>query len=241
MKERQIEAMYRARFDERRHATEAVDALFTEASAGRNTGKRAWLIAVAHPHIPRFRDRMTRDEARAVLSKTESLALTYAGSSGIHPGGERGRVQPRPGLRRWVAVNTATGERSGLKESWMSVHNDGSVTRATAIGGHRRSGDAYYEGWQLQSSAIECAIADVMGLIRATAEATSDPHHGQPRVRRQPCINPFAPLHPRRDHRERHRACLGLPLARPRPRPGLREPRRHLERAYDPPPARDPS
>jgi hypothetical protein len=192
MKERQIEAMYRARFDERRHATQALDALFTEASAGRNTGKRAWLTAVAHPRIPRFRDRITRDEARAVLSKTESLALTYAGSSGIHPVESVDRSNPRPGLRRWVAVNTATGERSGLKESWMSVHNDGSVTLATAIGGHRRSGDAYYEGWQLQSS----AIADVMGLIRATAEATNDPHHGQPRVRRQPCINPFAPLHP---------------------------------------------
>ena len=174
MKERQIEAMYRARFDERRHATEALDALFTEASAGRKTGKRAWLIAVAHPRIPRFRDRMTRDEARAVLSKTESLALTYAGSSGIHPVESVDRFNPRPGLRRWVAVNTATGERSGLKESWMSVHNDGSVTLATAIGGHRRSGDAYYEGWQLQSSAIECAIADVMGLIRATAEATGN-------------------------------------------------------------------
>lgn len=171
MKERQIEAMYRARFDKRRHATEALDALFNEASACCNTGERAWLIAVAHPRIPRFRDRMTRDEARAVLSKTESLALTYAGRSGIHPLESVDRLNPRPGLRRWVAVNTATGERSAWKESWASIHNDGSVTLATAIGGHRRSGDAYYEGWQLQSSAIECAIADVMGLIRAAAEA----------------------------------------------------------------------
>jgi predicted HTH transcriptional regulator len=40
MKERQIEAMYRARFDERRHAAEALNALSTEASAGRDTGKR---------------------------------------------------------------------------------------------------------------------------------------------------------------------------------------------------------
>jgi Putative DNA-binding domain len=174
MKERQIEAMYRARFDERRHASEALDSLFTEASAGRDSGKRAWLIAVAHPRIPRFRDRMTRGEARTVLSKTESLALTYAGHSGIHPLESVDRDNPRPGLRRWVAVNTATGERSAWKESWVSIHNDGSVTIATAIGGHRRSGDAYYEGWQIQSSVIECAIADVMGLIRATAEATGN-------------------------------------------------------------------
>ena len=49
MKERQIEAMYRARFDERRHATEALDSLYGEAATGRDSDKRAWLIAVAHP------------------------------------------------------------------------------------------------------------------------------------------------------------------------------------------------
>ncbi|CAN5125070.1 hypothetical protein BH09ACT10_BH09ACT10_00560 [soil metagenome] len=37
MKERQVEAMYRARFEERRHATEALDVLFTETSAGRGS------------------------------------------------------------------------------------------------------------------------------------------------------------------------------------------------------------
>ena len=52
MKERQIEAMYRARFNERRRATEAVDSLFAEAAEGRDTAERAWLIAVAHPRVP---------------------------------------------------------------------------------------------------------------------------------------------------------------------------------------------
>ncbi|WP_010540504.1 helix-turn-helix domain-containing protein [Dietzia alimentaria] len=85
MKERQIEAMYRARFEERRHATEALDALSDEAAAGRDSDKRAWLIAVAHPRIPRFHDRLTRDEARGVLTKTVGLALTYAGRGGVHP------------------------------------------------------------------------------------------------------------------------------------------------------------
>ncbi|WP_200936757.1 AlbA family DNA-binding domain-containing protein [Leifsonia sp. Root112D2] len=75
MKERQIEAMYRARFDERRHAAEALDNLSAEAAGGRDSDKHAWLIAVAHPRLPRFRNRLTRDEARDVLSKTEGLAL----------------------------------------------------------------------------------------------------------------------------------------------------------------------
>jgi schlafen family protein len=174
MKERQIEAMYRARFEERRHATEVLDALFSEASAGRATAERAWLIAVAQPRIPRFRDRLTRDQARAVLSKTEDLALTYAVRNGIHPLENVDRHNPRPGLRRWVAVNTATDERAAWREAWMSIHHDGSVTLAAAVGGHRMSRDEYLEGQQITSSAIECAIADFMALVRTGAEATDN-------------------------------------------------------------------
>lgn len=174
MKERQIEAMCRARFEERRHATEALDALFGEAAAGRDSDKRAWLIAVAHPRIPRFRDRLTRDEARGVLTKTVELALTYAGRGGVHPLENVDRDNPRPGLRRWVAVNTATGERSIWKEAWISIHHDGSVTVAAAVGGYRMSSDGYFDGWQVESVAIECAIADLTALVRTTAEATDN-------------------------------------------------------------------
>lgn len=173
MKERQIEAMYRARFEERRHAREALDTLFSEAAAGRDTDTRSWLIAVARPRIPRFKDRLSREAAQEVLSKAEGLALVYAGRGGIHPLESVDRLNPRPGLRRWVAVNTATGESSIWKESWASIHDDGSVTLATAVGGHRAR-DGYFEGWQVESSAIECAIADVMALIRTTAEATGN-------------------------------------------------------------------
>lgn len=173
MKERQIEAMYRARFEERRHATETLDALYSEAATGRNSGERAWLIAVAHPRIPRFRNRLTREEARAVFAEAEGLTLTYADRSGVHPMENVERANLRPGLRRWVAVNTATGERSAWKEAWISIHHDGSVTVATAIGGSRVR-EGYREGWQVESSAVECAISDLMALVRKTAEVTDN-------------------------------------------------------------------
>ena len=41
IQERQIEAMYRARFDEQRHAAEALDHLYGELIAGLDTAKRA--------------------------------------------------------------------------------------------------------------------------------------------------------------------------------------------------------
>lgn len=172
MKERQIEAMYRARFEERRHATESLDALSTEAASGRDAGTRAWLIAVAHPRVPRVQDRLTRDQARAVLTKAEHRAMTFTERKGIHPLESVDLLNPRPGLRRWVAVNTAKGQLSLWKESWISVHHDGSVTLAAAVGGHRKSSDGYFKGGEVESSAIECAVADLLALVRITAEAT---------------------------------------------------------------------
>ncbi|GAB3460961.1 hypothetical protein GCM10027570_46400 [Streptomonospora sediminis] len=98
MKERQIDTMYRARFEEHRHATEVLDTLFGEASADRGSDKRAWLIAVAHPRIPRVRERLTRGGSREVLSTTEGLALSYAGRGGNHPLESVDLYNPRPGL-----------------------------------------------------------------------------------------------------------------------------------------------
>lgn len=174
MKERQIAAMYRARFDERSHSTEVLNALFEEASSGRNTNERAWLVAVAHPRIPRLGDRLTREGARAVLSAAVPLALGYAGREGIHPIESVDRANPRPGLRRWVAANSATNDRSKWKEAWVAIHHDGSVTLTAAVGGHRRNGGENFEGWQVMSTALECAVADVMALIRSTGEATDN-------------------------------------------------------------------
>ena len=174
MKERQIEAMYRARFDERRHATEALDSLYRQAAYGRDTDRRAWFIAVAHPRIPPLPTRMSRDGARDVMSKAEGLALLYAGRGGLHPLESVDRLNPRPGLRRWVAVNTATADLSAWKEAWVSIHHDGSVTLTAAIGGHRVSSGEFSQGSQVQSSSVECAVADVMALVRATSQATDN-------------------------------------------------------------------
>lgn len=174
MRERQIEAMYRARFDERRHASEALDNLYAEAASGRDSSTRVWFVAVAHPRVPRLHDRLTREGARDVFSKAKLLTLTYADRRGVHPLENVETLNPRPGLRRWVAANTATSERSIWKEAWAGIHHDGSVTIAAAIGGHHLISDDYFDGSQVQSVAIECGIADFMALLRKNAEATGN-------------------------------------------------------------------
>ena len=170
MKERQIEAMYRARFEERRHAGEELVALFNEASAGRDTSKLAWLAAVARPRIPRVHSRLSRDDARKVFRRAEQVALSYAADGRPRPLGSVDIYNPRPGLRRWVAVPNTD---KGWREARLTVHHDGSVTLAAALGGRpTEAADVFAGGGEIHSHDIEGAVADFMALIRATAGAT---------------------------------------------------------------------
>lgn len=135
MKERQIEAMYRARFDERRRANEALATLFAEAIENHNTSRQAWLVAVAHPRVPGGLTRLSRDVAREIFRSACSTTLRFSKRNGVHPLENVDSANPRPGLRRWIAPTTATGDSSTWKEAWASVHHDGSVTLSATIGG----------------------------------------------------------------------------------------------------------
>ena len=181
MKERQIEAMYRARFDEQRRSNEAIESLYAEAAAGRDTANRTWLIAVAHPRIPGALIRPTREEAREIFKQAEKITFSYSNrNNGSHPFESVDRQNPRPGLRRWVAPNTVTSEALRWREAWAAVHHDGSVTLAAAVGGHRKRSGGSFESWEVEASAVEAAVADFAALVRATAAAL---HHGEYDVR----------------------------------------------------------
>jgi hypothetical protein len=108
---------------------------------------------------------MSRDEARRVFERGSGLALVFAGRGGHHPLETVGRTNPHIGLRRWIAPNTATTEATKWREAWVSIHDDGSVAVAAATGGHR-SRDSYLPGHRLESSHLECCVADLMGLVR---------------------------------------------------------------------------
>jgi hypothetical protein len=169
MKERQVEALYRARFEERRHSTETLGNLYDDAALNWATPSRAWLIAVAHPQLPSTATkRPDRHDARAVFAAAKKNTLLYSGRGGGHPIEAVDHDNPRPGLRRWVAPNKSIAD-AGKDEAWMAVHHDGSVTQGAAIGG-QRTRDGHLEQHQIDSAAIEIAVSDFMGLIRATSE-----------------------------------------------------------------------
>lgn len=170
MREREVEAMYRARFDARKNAAGALDALYDEAVIGRDANNRAWLIGVAHPRLPvTEQERPTVESAREILRAAEkhSCSLVFADAA-THPLDCVDRFGLRAGLRRWVAPNARTGRRLWA-ESWVGIHYDGSVTLASAIGGRSEIPDANLRGNIIVSPDVEAAVADVLGVVRATS------------------------------------------------------------------------
>ena len=172
MKERQIEAAYRARFEDRQAADRALAAMYDEIAAGHTSAERAWMLGVVRPRLPRVgHKRMTRDEARAVFGEAHRIAPGYADTKGRHPIESVDVHNPRPGLRRWVAPTTTT-ERptSAWKAAGAAVHDDGSVTLAAAVGAApSRDGNGHEPAWLVHSDRAERFVADLMALLRASS------------------------------------------------------------------------
>ena len=170
MRERQLEAMYRARFEERRASERALVDLYEQVLASRGTSERAWMIGVARPRLPiPLPRRMTRAEATAIFVEAYRLAPAYSDTNRVHPIEDIDRHNPRPGLRRWVARPAVTGENYAWKESWATVHDDGSATLAAAVGGARSSSEGHDPGWIVASGRAERFTADLAALVRASA------------------------------------------------------------------------
>jgi len=172
MKEREVANAYRARFDEQRHARETLTNLYAQVSAGRATVPHAWLYAVASPRVPNVTSGMDRDDARNVFEAAFTLAQGWTNGIGVRPLTAVERYNPRPGLRSWIAPNRSQGAQA-WNEAWASVYRSGAAGLACAVGGHRKSIDGYFEPTQVESTAIENAVADLLALVRVLAQRGS--------------------------------------------------------------------
>jgi hypothetical protein len=170
MKERQIEAMYRARFDARRYDSEALDQLYAEARRGHDTYTRAWLFAVARPLLPVVDGtRLERDEAVRLFSLAADRTLRYSTREGVHPFDGLNFHNPARGLRRWTATPSNIQDDSWWGSA-VTLHQDGAASVAAAVGGRPRRGDGPPSGAYIESSGIESAVCDLMALVRVISE-----------------------------------------------------------------------
>lgn len=175
MKGRQIETMYRARFEEQRHATESLDNVYEEALQGRDTQKHAWFVAVALPRFPAMRTaRPTQEEARASFEEGASFGRLNGLDGGHpHPLANVPFHTLRAGLRRWKAVNVrGFSGGNAWRETEAALHHDGSVSLATAIGGYPVGWESFDPGGTIRTKSIEIALTDFMGLVRAASKQT---------------------------------------------------------------------
>jgi len=135
MKEPQIEAAYRTRFNERRASTEALDRLYDELAAVTKVESRAWLIAVGRPRVgPATIIRWDQAEARRMLREASTRSPSYASWRGIRrirPFEVIDLDNPRPGLRRWVALRS---QSANGDPSWKDARLKCALQR---IGGAR--------------------------------------------------------------------------------------------------------
>lgn len=171
MREPQLEAMYRARFDRHRHLAEQLNDQYAQTLRGRDIDRRAWFVAVAIPSSPVMRSaRMTRDEAQACFVKTAGPACKLAPrSAGPHPLESTDLHNPRPGFRGWVAPSVVSESTEWARAS-ATVADTGTVSLAAALGARPSAPGQLWPGNLIRLNDFECAIADFLGLVRSAAD-----------------------------------------------------------------------
>ncbi|MFI0596719.1 helix-turn-helix domain-containing protein [Streptomyces griseus] len=137
MAEHQIERAYRDRFTRADRAEEALrqhSDFLTRTITAHAAKPSAWLVAVARPTrpYPHGAPPLNRDEARYLLHVAEERGrkLPTRRTPGPMTGMGDTLINPRPGLRRWVA---STMEIDYNRNSVIELHHDGTVTLATDV------------------------------------------------------------------------------------------------------------
>jgi hypothetical protein len=189
MNERQIANAYKSRFGQHEDIERLLKNLYDQATIGFPTEKRAYMVGVAVPRMPRsFSKRRTEAEAKKVMDGAYSAGISlFAGTekqADAHADHSNFRLAQlsgmagssstwRPGMRRWTVSHGSRSEGMGWwNSSSASIHDDGTVSFICAIGG-----GAHWEwkecntdeapGNAIFDIRVEGFVAGFIGLIEA--------------------------------------------------------------------------
>lgn len=170
MKERELEAAYRARFDAARRAQGELQAIYEEMAGSFDSSEFAVFVGAIRPRIiPAHSERRGMAEAALLMDKAAKLADWWlADPSGYHPLTDVSPYSSRAGLRGWVAPPTNDG---GWRPGRAAIFDDGSASLAWRAGGHRYSarGDNL-DPWEVSVKALEGFVAALLALAHVIAE-----------------------------------------------------------------------
>lgn len=174
LSEREIENRYRARFDARSRVEQEMNELSRRTMEGHTADRFAWLVAVGRPTV-RSNRRLAREEVVKMMWQAEEQLETLSRDGRPFFFQSFDRDNPRPGHRGWRFLNRMSDEYA-FHETWVTIHDEGSVTVAAAIGGGHQgagSGEPHaFGGHQIRPNQLEEVVAGFASLVRATAAAT---------------------------------------------------------------------
>lgn len=176
MREREIEAAYRARFDAARRSQHELQNLYDDMSQSFDVNERAVFVGSARPRVtPSLTERRDVADASLIMLKSSKLADWWlADPSGYHPLTDVSPYSSRAGLRGWVAPPT---DDNSWRAARAAVFDDGSVSLAWRAGNHRHGPrGVHLEPWEVPVKALEGFVAALLALVHTTADlhGTSD-------------------------------------------------------------------
>ncbi|MDR2380738.1 MAG: ATP-binding protein [Bifidobacteriaceae bacterium] len=178
MSERQIEQLYRARFGQRADAAAAINSLYDDAAAGRPIDKVAWMVGVVCPREPALAP--LRRDRQAVLGLVALANDLSNGAKGDRANWNGAHVRLddlasqgcwRSGLRSWRVSTWDERPSMAWARAEASLHDDGTVWYAAAVGGTRLTTGEFADGWRVSAPRVEGFVVALGYLAQANNAA----------------------------------------------------------------------
>lgn len=167
MREREIEAAYRSRFDGARRDEQALQQIYDDMAMAAGPSDRAVLVGVARPRTRRPRAKRRELVAGIVDRATLVTRWWLSGLDDYSPLEDVEAYRDRPTLGGHYLPPAHPGAR---REAHAVILDDGSVGLAWHAGGHERDKSGrYYEPHEVPTVAIEAFCAALVALAHAVA------------------------------------------------------------------------
>ncbi|MGW9629074.1 AlbA family DNA-binding domain-containing protein [Agromyces sp. NPDC055520] len=166
MKERQLEAAYRSRFDGERRGEQALQEIYDDLAAAPGTNDRAVLVGAARPRSRRPRSERLESVAGTV-SHAQLVTRWWLGGLQYSPLEDVEMYRARPALGGQYLPPKDPGD---YREAHGVILDDGSIGLAWRAGGHERDKSGRnYDLHQIPTQAVDAFAAALVALVHAVA------------------------------------------------------------------------
>lgn len=169
MREQQIAAAYRTRFDGARRGEQALQQIYDDMAAAMGTPDRAILVGAARPRTLQPHPRIEiREEVTRIAYQAQMVTRWWlSGNSPYGPLEDIDTYHTRPTLSGTYVPPERPGD---YREAHAAIFDDGSVGLSWRAGGHEHEKTGKpYQGHQIPTLAIEAFAAALLALVHEVA------------------------------------------------------------------------